>query len=89
MHLQETLVEHDCCDESDQDCYDNCMSLYSDSLTSTIQITKNTKHIVDNYVFFRDKEELVEDTSHEIYLSELVFDPPWQEIYIWITKKLE
>ena len=89
MHLQETFAEHDCCDESDEDCYDNCLSLYGDSLTSTIQFTENTKHIVDNYVFVFDKEELLEDIANQTYLSEHVFDPPRQEIYIWITKKLE
>ena len=89
MHLQETLTQHDCCDESDEDCYDNCLSKYSDSVTSTINLTKNTKHIFDNYLFSYYEEEVLEDTWNEIYLSELVFDPPRQDTYIGITKKLE
>ncbi len=87
-HLQEAL-QHDCCDESDEDCYDNCMSLYKDSVTSAVELKDNTKALHTGIFGNGLYEEIIQDASNNSYFSELVFDPPWQDTYIWIIKKLE
>ena len=65
------------------------MSLYKDSVTIAIEFKENTK-VLHSGIFNNGlNEEIIQDISTNSYFSELVFDPPWQDTYIWITKKLE
>jgi hypothetical protein len=49
-HLEDTLTEHSCCDdekEGSKDCFDNCMSSFSDTVTPTYEFTKRSTNDVD------------------------------------------
>lgn len=89
MHIQEVQAVHDCCDESDGDCYENCMSSYDESVPIAYESIKKTK-VASAKSYLHEALEVypIESISYSS-LSNQTVNPPWQDIYIWITKKVE
>ena len=89
MHTQEVQTVHDCCDESDTDCYDNCMSSYDESVPVAYETIKTTKILsLPTYLYLSEEEYTTEKISY-IIDSYQTHSPPWHDSYIWITKKVE
>ena len=91
-HLQESSTDNSCCDDEDEgskDCFDNCMSSFSDTVTPVYEFTKKSSHDVDFWLESRIFADTLLLHAQNYFLTEFVYDPPWQWNYVWVTKKIE
>jgi len=91
-HLEDSLTDHSCCDDEDEgskDCFDNCMSSFSDTVTPTYEFTKKTSSDLDFTLQYSLFEDVLLLHTQQYFLTEFVYDPPWQWNYVWVVKLLE
>lgn len=89
--MNEAESDHSCCDEEEtwsKDCFDKCMSSF-DSVNPVYDITITTWNDIDSLLQTRFVEDTLQENIQNHFLTEYIFDPPWQWNYVWIIKKLE
>lgn len=84
-HMEETNTEHSCCDDEEvgaKDCFDKCMSSFKDATSNAIELSKSTTCYIDLHLETRLFEGNILTKTQNNFLTEFVYDPPWQWNYI-------
>lgn len=92
-HLDESIYAHSCCDgdedEWSRDCFDNCMSSFSDTVSPVLEFTKKTSSDIDFGLKYSLLEDILFLHTEKYFLTEFVHDPPRQLNYVWVVKIIE